>query len=92
MYKLCETNVQAFPPADVFNFLLNSLNVIMAVWETLATVDESVINILSVLHFEFSDTPLLWEDQIQYGESLYRDISLYGSCGCRVSCLGGKWA
>lgn len=30
----------------------------MTVWETLATVGEFVVNILSVLHYEFGNTPL----------------------------------
>lgn len=38
----------------------------MAVWETLATMGESVVNILSVFHYEVGDTPLYWEDKIQY--------------------------
>lgn len=70
-----ETNVQAFPSADVFNFLLNSLNVIMTVWETLATVGKSVISVLSVLHFEFSNTPLRWEDKIQYSLRVVGQLS-----------------
>lgn len=53
-----ETNVQTLPPANVINFLVNFSNVIMAVWETLAAMGESVVSMLSVFHYEVGNTPL----------------------------------
>lgn len=58
MLVQCETNVQTLPPADVFNFLVNSPSVIMAVWEILATIGESVVNIHSVSPYEAGNTIL----------------------------------